>query len=178
VDIDESDLDTGAAYDGSTTYYGYACQPLDGSGLPVLKLSKNATYPAGGWTADNSRQITGFATDGAGDIPAVGSGLWDIRTVDVTHTGVTDAMIPGDEISFSKLKQAEIFARATSTFNSTTGRTLAHNLGTTNYHIIIEPTADTQGLLGEIYITKAANDVVVYNSGAAVTAFAYLLILY
>ena len=178
VDIDESDLDTGAAYDGSTTYYGYACQPLDGSGVPVIKLSKNATYPAGGWSAANSRKFTGFATDGGGDIPVAGNALWDLRTVDVTHTGVTDAMIPADEISFSKLKQAQMFARDTSTFAGAAGRTLTHNLGTTNYHIIIEPTADPGGLLGEIYVTKSANEVVVFNSGSAVTAFAYLLILY
>lgn len=178
VDINESNLDAGVSYAGSTTYYVYACQPLDGSGVPVFKISANATYPAGGWSAANSRQIGGFITDGSGNIAASGNALWDLRTVDVTHTGVTDAMIPADEISFSKVKQAEAFARGASTFNGQSGRTLAHNIGNTDYHVVIEPTAAPQGLLGEISFTKAANDVVVYNSGSAITAFAYLIIKY
>lgn len=106
VDIDEGDLDAGVAYAISTTYYIYACQPLSG-GLPVFKISANATYPAGGWNANNSRKVGGFLTDGAGVIAVSGNGLWDLRTVDVTHTGVTDAMIPAGEISVSKVNPAQ-----------------------------------------------------------------------
>jgi hypothetical protein len=79
-DIDESNLDAGAAYGNSTTYYIYACQPLDGSGVPVWRISANATYPAGGWTANNSRKIGGFITDGSGDIAASGNNLWDLQS--------------------------------------------------------------------------------------------------
>jgi hypothetical protein len=179
VDIDESDLDAGAAYAGSTTYYVYACQPLDGSGVPVLKISANATYPAGGWNADTSRKIGGFMTDGSGNIAATGNALWDLRTVDVTHTGVTDSMIPAGEISFSKIKQAEMYSKGSSTFAGSAGRTITHSLGTTNYHVLIEPSASPAAFLGELYYSKAANTVVIYNSGSDVTtAFDYLLVLY
>ncbi len=101
VDLTESDLDTGESFDASETYYVYACYPLSGSD-PVFKISKNATYPSGGWDADNSRKIGGFDTDGDGYISE--STIWDLRTVDVTTTGVEDNDIPANEISLSKLK--------------------------------------------------------------------------
>jgi len=101
VDVDEDDLDTGESYSASTTYYIYACHPLDATLTPVFKISENATYPSGGWTADNSRKIGGFETDGDGYVNE--SSIWDLRTVDVTCTGVEDADIPAAEISWSKL---------------------------------------------------------------------------
>lgn len=79
VDLDESDLDTGSNFDASDTYYVYACHPLDGTQAPVFKISQNATYPAGGWDANNSRKSAGFDTDGSANINE--STLWDLRTV-------------------------------------------------------------------------------------------------
>jgi hypothetical protein len=77
--LGESDLDTGSAFDPSTAYYLFACHPLDGTLTPAFRISKNATYPAGGWSAVNSRLVGGFSTDGAGDIDA--ATLWDLRSV-------------------------------------------------------------------------------------------------
>jgi len=82
VDLTESDLDTGSNFANSTTYYVYACQPIDGSLTPVFKISLNSTYPTGGWTADNSRKIGGFDTDGSGNVSE--STLWDLRTQDIS----------------------------------------------------------------------------------------------
>jgi Mtd second domain len=89
VDLTPSDLDTGSSFDASDTYYIYGCQPLDGTGTPVFKISKNATYPAGGWDADTSRKIGGFDTDGDGYVNV--NTLWDLRTNDVTTSTYTDA---------------------------------------------------------------------------------------
>lgn len=80
VDIDESNLDAGVSYGNNTTYYVYACQPLDGSGIPAFRISANATFPAGGWSAANSRKAGGFTTDAGGDIPVAGSNLWDLQS--------------------------------------------------------------------------------------------------
>jgi len=83
-----SDLDTGSSFDASETYYVYACQPLDGTLEPDFKISKNATYPAGGWTADNSRKIGGFETDGAAEISE--STVWDLRSTDLDGMVITE----------------------------------------------------------------------------------------
>jgi hypothetical protein len=64
-----------------------------------------------------------------------------------------------------------------STFNSTTGRTVTHDLGHTNYEIAVTPIANPGGYLGEIYVTKNTNNCVIYNSGSAVTAFSLIIIL-
>jgi hypothetical protein len=56
-------------------------------------------------------------------------------------------------------------------FGSVDGRTVTHNVGNTNYRVLITPTADPGGYLGEWWVLKQANTFVVYNSGAATTAF-------
>lgn len=65
--------------------------------------------------------------------------------------------------------------RTASTFQSTTGRTITHNLGHQLYNVMVIPTADPGGYLGEVYLTKADNTVVIYNSGSALGAFEYLI---
>lgn len=62
-----------------------------------------------------------------------------------------------------------------STFASTSGRTVTHNLGHTNYIVNIVALADTGGDLGDLYITKTANAFTVYNSGGFTGAFRYQL---
>jgi hypothetical protein len=63
-----------------------------------------------------------------------------------------------------------------STFNSTSGRTITHNLGHTNYIVNIVPIQDTGGDLGDVYISKAANAFTVYNTGGFTGRFRYQLI--
>jgi hypothetical protein len=99
TDLTIADLDAGADFSASATYYIYACHPLSGS-APVFKISLNATYPAG-WAANTSRKLGGFTTDASGNIDE--ATLWDLRTTDVTHTGVTNSMVPANEISADKV---------------------------------------------------------------------------
>jgi hypothetical protein len=63
-----------------------------------------------------------------------------------------------------------------STFNSTSGRTITHNLGHTNYIVNVMPLGDTGGDLGDVYISKAANAFTVYNTGGFTGSFRYQLI--
>lgn len=56
-------------------------------------------------------------------------------------------------------------------FAGPAGVTITHNLGHTNYKVMITPTSDPSGFLGEVWVVKSANTIVVYNSGSATTAF-------
>ena len=94
VDLTATHLDAGAALEASETYYAYICHPLDATLAPAFRLSKNATYPAGGWDADTSRKIGGFDTDGAGEIDA--DTIWDLRTEELTEWGVIEGTTIGE----------------------------------------------------------------------------------
>lgn len=72
--------------------------------------------------------------------------------------------------------QKEDLQPQSSTFNSTTGRVLTHNYGHQNYQVLITPTADPGGNLGEVYVVKGDDTATVYNSGSATTAFDYLIV--
>ena len=50
-------------------------------------------------------------------------------------------------------------------FAGTTGVTVSHSLGHTNYIVNVSATANTNGDLGDVYISKAANAFTVYNTG-------------
>ena len=50
-------------------------------------------------------------------------------------------------------------------YAGTTGITVSHALGHTNYTVNVVPTASTSGDLGDVYISKAANAFTVYNTG-------------
>lgn len=63
-----------------------------------------------------------------------------------------------------------------SAFNSTAGVTITHNLGYTTYQVYVTPTSNPSGYLGEVYVTKNANNMVVYCSGSTTTAtFDYVI---
>ena len=61
-------------------------------------------------------------------------------------------------------------------FAGSAGRTITHNYGHTSYQVVINPVADPRGLLGEIWFSKAANTVVVYNSGTSAVNFQYVIV--
>lgn len=65
--------------------------------------------------------------------------------------------------------------RGSSQFNSISGRAITHNLGHTNYRVSIFPTQNPQGYLGEIWLNKEPNRIIVYNSGPATTSFEYMI---
>jgi len=68
------------------------------------------------------------------------------------------------------------FQDAIVAFAGSAGQTITHNLGHTDYRIIINPVADPGGFLGEVWISKAANTAVVYNSGSAAGNLDYVII--
>lgn len=83
---------------------------------------------------------------------------------------------PVDVTNLAKLTQDEDLKPAASTFNSTTGRVLTHNYGHTNYMVLINPTADPEGDLGEVWYSKGNNTVTIYNSGTFTGAFDYVIL--
>lgn len=63
-----------------------------------------------------------------------------------------------------------------SIFASTSGKTVSHSLGNTNYIVNVISIQDTGGDLGDIFISKASNAFTVYNTGGFVGSFRYQLI--
>jgi hypothetical protein len=98
-----------------------------------------------------------------------------------THaTGGTDTLTPGDigaasaadlAAHLADTVQAHKVYFGSANFAGPAGVTITHNIGHTNYKVMITPTADPGGFLGEIWVVKSANTIVVYNSGSATTAF-------
>ena len=58
-------------------------------------------------------------------------------------------------------------------FAGPVGTTITHNMGHTNYRVRITPTENPGGYLGEVWITKAANAFVIFNSGKWTGSFDY-----
>lgn len=63
-----------------------------------------------------------------------------------------------------------------SVFASTSGKTVSHSLGNTNYIVNVISIQDTGGDLGDVYISKASNAFTVYNTGGFTGSFRYQLI--
>ncbi len=51
------------------------------------------------------------------------------------------------------------------TFNGTTGTTVSHTIGNTNYVVNVAATRSTEGDLGDIYIARGAYYFTIYNTG-------------
>ena len=82
-----------------------------------------------------------------------------------------------DPTNLNKLTQEDdLKPPAAVAFAGSSGRTITHNYGHTDYQVTINPVADPGGFLGEIWFSKAANTVVVYNTGSATGNFDYVII--
>ena len=67
------------------------------------------------------------------------------------------------------------YTMGTSTFaGSSTARTIAHDLGVIPTVVMITPSANPGGFLGEVWYTADATNISVFNSGTAVTGFAWV----
>ena len=86
------------------------------------------------------------------------------------------ASTPVNPTNLNLMAQSADLAPTASTFNGQSGRTITHNYGHQNYQLLINPTADPLGLLGEIWVIKSDNTAVVYNSGSARGAFDYVIV--
>lgn len=80
-----------------------------------------------------------------------------------------------DRIYFETWKKIRVLADGvvsnSGVFNSTTGRTITHNLNSINYAVTIQPTSNPSGTLGEFWVeNKTLTTFVVKNSGVNTTA--------
>lgn len=74
------------------------------------------------------------------------------------------------------LKTKSIKKSGSSTFNSTEGIVITHNLNTSNYNVTITPTSNPNGQLGEVWVVKDLNNMTVFCSGTTkVTTFDYII---
>lgn len=83
---------------------------------------------------------------------------------------------PVNPTNMNLMAQSIDLQPAASTFAGQAGRTITHNRGHLNYMVLINPTADPLGLLGEISFVKSNNTVVIANSGSARGAFDYVVV--
>lgn len=94
----------------------------------------------------------------------------------MTHLTWIDTT-PVDPENLNKMAQTDdLKPPAAVAFAGSSGRTITHNYGHTDYQVIINPVEDPGGFLGEIWFVKSANTVVVYNSGSATGNFDYVII--
>jgi hypothetical protein len=73
------------------------------------------------------------------------------------------------------IKAKEIVLEGSSSFNSNTGVVINHNIGNTNYYVIITPTQNPNGYLGEVWVEKSNYSFKVLCSGSATTTFDYVV---
>lgn len=74
------------------------------------------------------------------------------------------------------LSDKKLLMDGSSTFNGTMGRIISHSIGHTGYRVIVVPTANVNGYLGEVWVEKASNSFKVCCSGTAATTFDYVVI--
>jgi len=99
--------------------------------------------------------------------------LWiQIDANNANHAATADSATHADDATTVGGKYIK---SGSSTFNSTTGRTIAHTVGNTAFEISITPTANPGGYLGEVWVIKAANTFTVYNSGSSTVGFDWVL---
>lgn len=65
--------------------------------------------------------------------------------------------------------------KGSSSFNSTIGTIINHSIGHMNYYVLVTPTQNPNGYLGEVWVEKAMNSFVVKCSGTATTSFDYIV---
>lgn len=127
------------------TYWDlFVIKGADGEGTGDMLM---ATYDA------NGNNIVDDAEKLGGENPS----YYDFRE----HFGNTEGSVcEGNDPRLNR------FIIGGGTFGSTTGTTITHNLGHTNYRVLITPMQDTSGYLGEVYVVKEANSFTVYNTGS------------
>jgi hypothetical protein len=78
------------------------------------------------------------------------------------------------ELETTIANKSDIHLTGSANFTSTTGTTIPHAIGHTNYRVSITPTQNPNGYLGEVWVIKATNSFTVFCSGSATTSFDYI----
>lgn len=81
-----------------------------------------------------------------------------------------------DDPIVTKINNVFVELKGSSNFNGGLGTVINHSIGHTNYYVVVLPTQDSAGYLGEIWVEYSANSFKVCNSGSATTGFKYLVI--
>ncbi|MTI82755.1 MAG: hypothetical protein FH756_02415 [Firmicutes bacterium] len=89
--------------------------------------------------------------------------------VEDARGGHTDLNSRLDQLQLETLSGSDNFA-------GPSGTTVTHNIGHTDYMVRITPTDNPGGYLGDVWVVKAANTFVVYNSGKWTGAFDYQIL--
>lgn len=61
-------------------------------------------------------------------------------------------------------------------FNGTEGVIINHNKGDLNYYVLVLPSQDTQGYLGEVWVEKGEETLTIFNSGSSTATFDYTIL--
>lgn len=60
-------------------------------------------------------------------------------------------------------------------FNSIIGTSINHSIGHTDYRVCVTPTENPNGFLGEIWVEKSINNIMVMCSGSTSIKFDYII---
>ncbi len=103
--------------------------------------------------------------------------IWEMSLAQVAiEAGATGIMAEDITDEREWVLDARTGLAGSSTFAGPAGRTITHDLGHTDYNVAVTPTDDPLGFLGEVWVIKSANAVVVYNSGSATTSFEWRIV--
>jgi len=144
----------------------------------MANLAETATWETGIYQIEETDPVQGGA-NGVDNLPhkhLANRSLWLKQDHDTVKGEVVTARGSYGNLN-ARLDALETQTQqGENTYNSTSGRTITHNLGHTNYTVNIVSLADTGGDLGDVYINKAANAFTVYNTGGFTGGFRYQLI--
>lgn len=79
------------------------------------------------------------------------------------------------ESLWTEIKSSSVILKGTANFAGTTGTVIPHNIGHTNYFVLIQPSQNAAGYLGEVWVEYAATSFKVCNTGSATTEFRYVV---
>ena len=145
------------------------------SGESIAVLAHKASHQNTGGDEISVTGLSGLLADDQHVLDAEVLAAAGENTGITSMSGLNDDGIPVAKVD-GAATEASLQPPAPVAFAGSAGRTITHNYGHTDYQLIINPVADPGGFLGEIWLNKSANTVVVYNSGVAVGNFDYVII--
>jgi hypothetical protein len=87
------------------------------------------------------------------------------QQTDALNTEIAAAKGSASSIDARFLAVEKTSAMGNFNFGSTSGATVAHGIGHTNYSVYVTSNEQTNGDLGDVYVDKSNNSFTVYNSG-------------
>jgi hypothetical protein len=144
----------------------------------MANLAETATWEAGVYQIEETDPVQG-GPNGVDNLPhkhLANRAKYLKQEQDAVKSELAAARGTYDNLDARLDAMATQTLQGESTFNSTSGRTISHSLGHTNYIVNLVPLTTTDGDLGDVYISKASNAFTVYNTGGFTGTFRYQLI--